>query len=207
MRIDTLMSNLNFILLAGFLAVSTLALAQKNEILFDVVFKDEKIGVLRAQETKSDSKSFKTLNIETSTSFMFIPIHMESEISTTQKKGILIGGTAYRNASRTANDVIAKVTKIGFRRYKRERNGAKDVIKKNRITFCSIDLYFKEPVGITQVFSNMYAEMLQLKPMNFGIYELISPDNKNNSIYTYENGKLISIEAQTIVGKVFSQRI
>jgi hypothetical protein len=196
----------NYCLLATFLLVWTFTFAQEKKILFDVMYKDGKVGVLHALETKSKTKSFKTLIIETNTSFLFIPIHMESEVSTTQKNGILIEGTAYRNASRKSSDVIATVTKTGFRWYKREVNGVKDKIKKHRITFCVVDLYFKEPIGVAQVFSNMYAEMLQLKRVSVGKYQLITPDN-NDSIFTYTDGKLVRIETVTIVGKVFTKRI
>lgn len=196
----------NYRLLATFLLVCTFTFAQKEKILFDVMYKDKKIGVLHALETKSKSKSLKVLTIETNTSFLFIPIHMESEVSTTHKNGILLEGTAYRNASRKSSDVIATVTKTGFSRYKRELNGVKDKIKNERITFCVVDLYFKEPIGVTKVFSNMYAEMLQLKPLSVGKYQLITPDN-NDTLYFYEAGKLVSIEANTPVGKVLSKRI
>lgn len=197
---------LNFYLLVASLIPGIITHAQKQEILFDVMFKDEKVGVLRAQETKSESTSLKLLTTETSTTFLFIPIHMESEVSTTQKNGTLIKGTAYRNASRKSSDVIATVTKIGLRLYQRERNGVKDKIKNQRITFCVVDLYFKEPVEITKVFSNMYAQTLKLKRMDNGVYQLITPDN-NNSLYTYRNGELISIEVDTPVGKVMTRRI
>jgi len=196
----------NFFLLASFLLVGTITHAQKQEVLFDVIYKDEKVGVLHAQETKTESKSFKLLTIETNTTFLFIPIHMESEVTTTQKNGILTEGTAYRNASRKSNDVIATVTKIGYKLYQRERNGVKDKIRNQRITYCVVDLYFKEPLGVTKVFSNMYAQMLELKRMDNGQYQLITPDN-NNSLYSYKNGKLISIEVDTFVGKVISKRI
>jgi len=196
----------NFFLLTGFLLVYNFTLAQKKEILFDVMFKEEKIGILRAQETKSESTSLKVLTIETSTTFLFIPIHVESEVSTTQKGGVLIKGTAYRNASRKSSDVIATVTKIGFHLYQRELNGVKDKIKNQRITFCVVDLYFKEPVKITRVFSNMYTQMLTMKRIDNGVYQLITPDN-NNSLYTYWNGELISIEVDTPVGKVMTKRI
>jgi len=196
----------NFFLLASFLLVGTITHAQKQEVFFDVIYKDEKVGVLHAKETKTKSKSFKLLTIETNTTFLFIPIHMESEVTTIHENGILMKGTAFRNASRQSSDVIATVTKIGFNLYKRERNGVKDKIRNQRITYCVVDLYFKEPLGVTKVFSNMYAQMLELKSMDNGQYQLITPDN-NNSLYSYRNGKLISIEVDTPVGKVISKRI
>ncbi|MBK5279445.1 MAG: hypothetical protein JJE09_11345 [Bacteroidia bacterium] len=200
------MMKLNFVLFASFLFVATLTLAQKQEIIFDVIYKDEKVGALHAQETKVGSKSIKVLTIETNSTFFFIPIYMESEVTAIQQDGVLIEGTAYRDASRKSSDVIATVTKIGFQLYQRERNGVNDQIKNKNLTFCVVDLYFKEPVGVTQVFSNMYSHMLQLKRIDTGKYKLITPNN-NNSIYTYVDGKLVSIEANTFVGKIFSVRI
>jgi len=41
--------------------------------------------------------------------------------------------------------------------------------------------------------------------MDNGQYQLIAPDN-NNSLYSYRNGQLISIEVDTPVGKVISKR-
>jgi len=195
----------NCFLLVGFLLVGTFTRAQHQEISFDVIYKDDKVGVVLAKETKAESKFFKLLTTETSTTFLFIPIHMESEVTTTQENGALIKGTAYRDASRKSNDVIASVSKIGFNRYQRERNGVKDIIRNQRITYCVIDLYFKEPLGVTRVFSNMHAQMLTLKRMDNGQYQLIAPDN-NNSLYSYRNGQLISIEVDTPVGKVISKR-
>ncbi|MFT6134109.1 MAG: hypothetical protein ACJAZM_000592 [Cyclobacteriaceae bacterium] len=196
----------NYGLLVTILLVWTFTFAQEKKIHFDVMYKDGKVGVLHALETKTKTKSLKILTIETSASFFFISIHMESEISTTQKKGVLIEGAAYRNASRKSSDVIATVKKTGFRRYKRELNGVKDEIKNQHITFCVVDLYFKEPIGVEQVFSNMHAKMLQMKRVSVGKYRLITPDNKD-SLYSYKAGKLVSIEANTLVGKVLSKRI
>jgi hypothetical protein len=195
-----------FCVLPTFLLVWTFTFAQKTEVLCNVIFKDKKIGVLRAEEITSELESYKTLSIKTKTRFLFIPIRIASEVRTTQKNGILIKGTAYRNASFKSRDISAKVTMIGYSRYQLERNGVKDKIKNERITFCVVDLYFREPIDVTQVFSNMFAEMLQLERMDIGIYQLISPDN-NNSIYTYVDGQLVSIEADTRAGKVFSKRI
>ncbi|MEO5978308.1 MAG: DUF6134 family protein [Chryseolinea sp.] len=195
-----------FFLLASFLLAGTFTRAQNQEIFFDVIYKDEKVGVLHAKETNTGSKSVKLLTIETKTTFLFIPIHMESEVNTTQENGVLMEGTAYRNASRKSSDVVSTVKKIGPRLYQRELNGVKDKIKNLRITSCVVNLYFNEPLGVTRVFSNMYAQMLKLKRIDKGQYRLITPDN-SNSLYLYRDGKLISIEVDTVVGKVISKRI
>jgi hypothetical protein len=127
-------------------------------------------------------------------------------VKVVKENGVLLEGTAYRHANRGSEDVHAHVKKIASKTYQRERNGQTSKIEKEDITMCMVDLYFKEPKGVTSVFSNMYAEKLQLKPMGGGKYQLITPDKKN-SYYYYQNGKLVTVEADTPVGKVLSQRI
>jgi hypothetical protein len=48
--------------------------------------------------------------------------------------------------------------------------------------------------------------MLPLKLVSPGKYWLETPDNKD-SYYTYINGKLIFVEANTALGKVISKRV
>ncbi len=193
-------------LLGYFLVLNTLLFAQQKDIFFEVIFKDEKIGTLHAKEVLSGNKSVKNLNINTDATYLFVTVHVESEVTSTYENGILIEGTAFRDANRGSSNVHARVTKIGSRIYQRERNGLRDEIYNELITFCVIDLYFQEPVEVTKVFSNMYAQMLVLKKVSPGKYQLITPDD-NDSFYSYKNGKLVTIEVNTKVGKVLSRRI
>lgn len=187
------------------LIVSSLV-AQKIEIAFEVSFKGKKIGIVKAIEEKTGTKSIKNLKTETDTKILVVSVHVESEVKVIKENNVLIEGTAYRHANRGSEDVHAHVKKIGSKSYQRERNGKKSKIENLDITICMVDLYFNEPKGITSVFSNMYAEKLELKAMGAGKYQLITPDKKN-SYYTYQNGKLITVEADTPVGKVLSKRV
>jgi hypothetical protein len=198
--------NVNFFFLGYFLIVSTLSLAQQKDIFFEVTFKDEKIGLLHAKEVVAGNKSVKNLTIDTDAKYSFLTIHVESEVTTTSENGILIEGTAYRDANHGSDNVHARVTRIGSNIYQRERNGVTYKITNELIRFCVIDLYFREPVGITEIFSNMYAQMLKLKEVGPGKYQLITPDDKD-SFYVYKSGKLETIEVNTILGEVLSKRI
>ena len=195
-----------YFLLLYFWVLGTFSFAQQKDVFFEVIFNDEKIGTLHAKELVSGKKTVKNLSIDTDTKYLFVTVHVESEVHTIYENGILIEGTAYRDANHGSDNVQARVTKIGSKTYQRSRNGVNDKIFNKDITFCIIDLYFKEPVGITKVFSNMYAEMLTLKKVSPGKYQLITPDN-NDSFYTYKNGKLVIIEVNIIAGKVLSKRI
>jgi hypothetical protein len=127
-------------------------------------------------------------------------------VKSTHESGILINGTSYRHANRGADDVQATVIKTGNKIYQRERNGEKSKIEGKEISTCVIDLFFREPKGVKIIFSNMYADFLMVKEIGSGKYQLITPDKKD-SYYTYKNGKLITIESDTPVGKVISKRI
>lgn len=192
------------LLLKSFLVGSLFA--QKTEISFEVSFKGKKIGVVKAIEEKTGAKSIKNLKTETDTKILVMSVHVESEVKVVKENGVLLEGTAYRHANRRAEDVHAHVKKIASKTYQRERNGQTSKIENEDITLCMVDLYFKEPKGVGAVFSNMYAEKLQLKAMGGGKYQLITPDKKN-SYYSYQNGKLVTVEADTPVGKVISKRL
>ena len=182
------------------------ATAQKTEISFHVVFKDENIGKLHAVEERSETKSHKDLRTETDASIFAMSIHVESEVKTAHDNGILIEGTSYQHANRGAEDIHGHVTTIGDKHYQAIRNGNTRQIKGQHISFCVIDLYFNEPIGISHVFSNMYTDFVSIKSIDQGKYQLTTPDEKE-SFFTYRNGKLMSVETKTPLGKVVVTRV
>lgn len=186
--------------------LSIMTFAQKTEVTFNVNFKGDFIGTMHATETREGTKSTKDLSTKTNVSIFAMSIHVESEVKSAHDNGILLKGIAYRHANRGSEDVIGNVSKIGPKSYLKERNGKKLKLENTVITICVIDLIFQEPKGVNKVFSNMYAEFLELKMISAGKYLLITPDNKN-STYTYKNGKLMTIEVDTPLGKVISTRI
>ena len=179
--------------------------AQKTEIVFEVDFKGEKIGLLRAVEERDGNKVIKDLKTETNTKILVIAIHVETEVQINKEDEILMEGKAYRHSNRGTEDVHARTSRIGDKSYQLECNGKKSNYNED-ITICMIDMYFKEPLGITSVFSNMYAQKLELRLMRPGKYHLMTPDHKN-SYFTYENGMLMTVESDTPVGKIVSKRL
>ncbi len=175
------------------------------QVDFDVFFKDEKIGTLRATETVHADESVKELKSETEAKLLFISFHFESDVTTINKNNVLISGTAFRESNHGPGNIQAKVTKTGISQYERTQNGVSEKFRHPPIKFCVIDLYFREPVGIKKIFSNMYTQMLSIKKLGGGKYLLSTPDN-NTSIYIYDKKKLVRIELATKVGNVISKR-
>jgi hypothetical protein len=186
--------------------LSSICIAQKTTVTFNVFFKDKNIGTMQATEVRSGTKSIKDLKTNTDVSVFMMSIHVESEVKSTHDNGLLIQGSSYRHANRGSEDVIASVKRIGEKVYEKVRNGKKGRLEKTDISICVIDLFFREPKGVKVVFSNMYADFLTLKEVSPGKYMLITPDDKN-SYYTYQNGKLMSVETNTPLGKVITKRI
>jgi len=196
---------IKFLLLIS-LGIFQTSQAQKSEIVFQVNFKSENIGTLHAIAEQKGPTYIKDIKSLTDTKVIMMSLHVESEVTIAHENGIMIKGTAYRHANRGAEDVHAMVTKIDDQTYQVERNGKKEKMENINIVFCVADLFFKEPKGIKNVFSNMYTKMLTVKELGQSKYLLVTPDNKN-SYYTYQNGKLMMVETDTPLGKVISKRI
>lgn len=185
-------------------SLSITCTAQRVKLLFEITFKDEKVGELIATKDDVVVKSINNLHTKMDTKFLLLSIHMESEVVTTEENGILIEGTAYRDANRLLHEIHASVRRIGPHKYRRERNGKTKTITGD-ITFCVTDLYFHEPKGLSSVFSNMYADFLKIQKVGDSQYRVMAGDN-NDSFFTYKDGILESVEVDTALGKILSHR-
>ena len=193
-------------LLLLFLTISTIpGMGQKTETKFSIFLKGKIIGELVATEDRIGSEIIHDIMSKTDAKVMVFSIHVESDMKIKKGNGIMIEGTAYRMASRGAADVHASTVRIGPKQYESIRNGEKKKFTQEDITFCVADLFFKEPKGMTKIYSNMYAEMLSLKSLGTGRYEVQTPDGKN-TVYSYTNGKLMQMDSSTPVGAVVTKR-
>ena len=193
-------------LVSIFLIVASLfAQAQDAQIVFDISFKGNTIGALTASQKKQKLVSNLALKTQTESKVLMVSVHVEPEVQVKKENNVLTEGIAYRHSNRGSADVHAHVKRNSSSGYDCERNGKSSQIQVREITFCVIDLYFNEPKGLNSVFSNMYAQQLKLVKVGEGKYEVVTPDNKN-TYYTYKSGRLISVEADTPLGKVISTR-
>ena len=63
-------------------------------------------------------------------------------------------------------------------------------------------IYFKEPVGITEIFSEVYLRFITLKKLSASTYNTSLPDG-GTMTYTYSNGMLTEIIASTNYGTIY----
>lgn len=193
------------IMTLAFLIASHALFAQKTEIWFDVFLKGENIGKIHATEVVTGNTVVRDIQSKTDAKVLAFSIHVESDTKISKGGEVMTEGVAYRHANRGAEDVHGSTKRIGPKKYERIRNDSKSLWVDSEINFCVADLYFKEPKGLSQIYSNMWAEMVSVKSMPNGVYQITSPDKKISS-YSYKNGRLLQIEVETPVGKVLSKR-
>lgn len=180
--------------------------AQKKEIVFNVLFKDKNIGTIHAVKEVVGNKVTTDLKTNTNAKVFMMSIHVESEVNSIKENGVLLQGIAYRHANRGSEDVHAKVTKLADKTYQAVKNGKTTKIENKLIDICVVDLYHKEPKGLSAVFSNMYADFLKIKSLGAGKYQVTTPDKKD-TFYNYQNGQLVLVESNTPLGKVVCKRV
>lgn len=178
---------------------------KKTSISFDVFMKGKDIGDVIAVEQKANNKSTKDIKTNCDNKVLMVSVHVESELTTTHENGSMIKGTAYRHANRGSSDVHAQTTRIGAKQYSVERNGTKTSISNQEIQFCVADLYFREPKGLSTVFSNMWGANVTIAPLGNGKYKVTNPDGKS-STYIYQNGNLVQMEVDTPIGTITTKR-
>lgn len=197
--------NLLFLLLILCTTISVQSRAQKTTGVYDIFFKNDKIGTVTAMEIRSGTTSTKDLRTVSDAKVFAIEIQLEMDVNTIMENGIMTRGTAYKHANRGNENVHAITTKTGPKAYSIQRNGVTSALTDKQITNCVIDLYFSEPKGLTSVFSNMYAQDIPIKMTGAGKYEVTTP-NKKTTVYTYQNGKLVTIESETPLGMVTTRK-
>ncbi|MCZ2444666.1 MAG: hypothetical protein LC101_12935 [Flavobacteriales bacterium] len=68
------------------------------------------------------------------------------------------------------------------------------------IKYSITKMYYQEPIGFTEIFSEVYGKMLPVTIVAPHTYSLKQPDGKAN-VYRYENGVLVEVTVPSPVGK------
>lgn len=193
------MKQLTILLFTSF--ISIYSFSQTLEYTFDVKYKGKSIGNLFAKKVVDGNETKEDLRTKTKVNLIALSVHVESEVKLIKRDDQLIQSVSYRNASRESEDIVSEISRINSQEYKVKRNGKEFKLQETEIRFCTVDLYFSEPVNINQVFSSMFAEYLKLEEVSPNRYKLISPKSRD-TFYTYKDGKLIMVEIDTKVGMV-----
>ena len=189
---------LRSLLLAVMLLFSAKGFSQK--LKYSIRLNDEVVGNMTAERTNK-AKSTITIN-----SFIaiekFIKIELKYFMESVYEKGKLLTSRTIQkfNGQEQANSSTI-FDKDGYKVTTRQGTSRVN-LKSIQHNLCR--LYFEEPTGVQEVWSDTFGKMLTIRPAGKNKYELQLPDGKSN-FYSYHKGICTYVETETPVGKVTFQ--
>jgi len=169
-----------------------------QKLHYDVILMDKKIGTMVVSKIPDAGGERYLLSSETSAKVLFIKQDSKIAFDVLYKGGHLIS-SMYKSEKKDDN-ILTHVEKNDAH-YKVSYNNKLSYVK-NNITFSSIQLYFREPVGVSSIFVERIGNFLTLKKNGSNEYEYLQPDG-TRSIYRYQNGKLKEVELKRSMGSVY----
>lgn len=137
-----------------------------------------------------------TINSKNSVNYLLGKIDVDHKTSVTYKDGVL-QESFLRTDKNGEVDQFCSVSYDGHT-YKIQTEKEKLSYSKP-ITASVVTLYFKEPIGLTEIFSEVFGKMVPLTEVKPHKYSIKLPDGKKNT-YTYENGIVVEVEVPSPVG-------
>lgn len=187
--------SLSFVLFSA-LSISML-MAQTRK--YEVVLSGDKIGELTA--TRTVKGAFTTYKLESKS---------EAKVLFTTKKNYVLMDVTYKDGKlissyckNEVNDEVDNYASISWDGSKYNITNEKGKLTYTTpVTFSVISLYFNEPKGITNLFTERIGAAYPLKDLGSGRYEYKIPNGDKN-IYVYQNGELTETERKTLIGTVY----
>ncbi|MDX2048107.1 MAG: DUF6134 family protein [Chitinophagaceae bacterium] len=186
-----------YILLAGKVILAAVALclvhnaaAQGNELLYDVVRNNKKIGTLKIQCSSYANKVWYKLESDIKIRFI-VSFTAEAHEETIFENGVIVYSSLYRklNGKEKANKKMV-LTASG---YEIQDGPEKETLNYETLQNSILTLYHKEPIDVKRVYSDNHRQYLAIEKTGDHIYRLIFPDGKYNE-YHYRNGVCTAIQ-------------
>jgi hypothetical protein len=165
----------------------------------DVMMDDAKCGDINVTAKKQGKQTEYEMTSNVKVKMLF-EITMEGKTTDVFKDGKLFSSNAKRVSSIGSENKETKIAWDG-KKYNIIKSSDDPSSIESLITYCLTDLYFKEPIGISQVFSEMQGTYLPLTNLQNHQYQLQVTDSKKD-VYTYANGKLVKVETVMAMKKV-----
>jgi len=171
-----------------------------EKISFNIIKKNSRIGYIDIEKTSLNKITTYTLDSEVKVKvvFNFSAIGREKSI---YKDDTLIFSSIYRklnNKVKLNQSLFFVNGKYLLKKKNKKEKINIDVINSNLVT-----LFFYEPVGIQEIYSDKYKKMVKITPIGNSRYKVVLP-NKSTSIYHYQNGKCTMID---VVGSFFKVKL
>ncbi|WP_437397725.1 DUF6134 family protein [Flagellimonas lutimaris] len=184
-----------FIIIFFFLSVFGHQPADHKTLYFDIYFKDDSVGTLRATLDPKGSKVQYTSI--TSVSIKIIKqLKVDYEYLVTFEDGYL----SESNVDVLINEKThtEAFTKWTGNQYKFVKDRKNEAIMEEKVPYSTILLFFSEPNNVEQCYSEMDGSINTIVPLGDHRYKKINSKGKEN-IYQYHNGTLTEATIDGIV--------
>lgn len=168
-----------------------------QKLKYKIRMKDDEVGIMTAVRT---GKTKQKIELESNISFqklITIQLHYRMEASY-ENNVLLLSSTIQQANGKEMANTTTKKTESG---YTITTTKGTSTVTEKQILFNLCKLYFEEPKGVKQVWSDTYGEMLAIKAVGPGKYELTLPDG-NKNYYSYHKGICTMVETNLPFGKV-----
>lgn len=161
----------------------------RGQNVYDVIVAGRTIGSLKVFDEKDADQNTETHRIESDFKVMFYKGSYSTQTNYVQGKlvsatcahhvnGDLKEKTLTKSSSRSLYEVL----------FSGEDGEDKPSVVVNKpISSTITSLYYKEPINITEVYSERYGKMCNVRKLSEGKYGVTLPDGKEG-VYSYKNG-------------------
>lgn len=153
-------------------------------------------GDMQITRKVNGNLEYYTINSKNSVNYVLGKIDVDHKTSVTYKDGVL-----QESFLRTdKNGEVDQFCSVSFDGHIYKIQTEKEKLSYSKpITASVVTLYFKEPIGLTEIFSEVFGKMVPLTEVKPHKYSIKLPDGKKNT-YTYENGIVVEVEVPSPVG-------
>ncbi len=179
----------------GLLSVS---FAQQKTVSYAIINKNDSVGNMQAtQKIAGDDIVY---NLSSITEIKFI---MTIKIILLEESRFHNDKLISSSSKRTVNEKLrgSKQTTAVNEGYVIINDGKESKLNQKSIGYNFSKLYFKEPVAISQIYSDYFQKMLSIKTVRNHVYKIDLPESGSNTYY-YENGICSKIEIRNTLYNV-----
>ncbi|MDQ3537071.1 MAG: hypothetical protein M3421_15750 [Bacteroidota bacterium] len=170
-----------------------------QELNYTILWKNDSIGFLKAN--RGPSNNFVKYNIQSDVSVRFLAkVDMVYKFENIYSNGVLVKGTS----SNFVNDKKRSFTLIKWdgKNYTAQVDDDEVSVPNKPIKFSMTSLYYKEPIGLNEIFSERFAVYCAINEISPHKYELTLPNGKKN-YYTYKDGICTLVEVNHAIATFY----
>ncbi len=171
------------------IAFSTISKGQTHS--YSIMLAGKRIGSIQAVRTVDDNKAYYDVFSDVNFKVLWKKYNRKTKNLLEKENGHLVNS----RSGIYMNDVLedsAYFIKKGEKFYCYRYPDDEFEREFSEITHHTMDLYFKEPVGLEKIYSERFLAYCKVRPKGLNKYVISLPNGKEN-VYTYEEGVLVEV--------------